>query len=68
MTIAKQILNLLGAPFQTPLQQTDIAYRLGANAPTVRRTVQELRRLNQVHNADYAGVYGFPRLKIGPRP
>lgn len=66
MTIAQQILGVLGAVGARPLQQIDIASRIGANQATVRRTVQELTRAGKIHVADYFGHPFAPRFAIVP--
>jgi len=67
-SIPAQVLNLLGAPLQTPLTQSDIAYRTYNNAPSVRRTVQELTRAGKIHVVDYAGYAQTPLFAIGAKP
>lgn len=68
MTIAEQVLFILGAPFQQPLTQVDIAYRIGQNPPSVRRTCQQLQKAGKIHVADFRGLTSTPRLALGPMP
>lgn len=68
MTIADRIVNELSTSNE-PLQQHVIATRIGANAASVRRTVQQLAAAGRIAVVDYAGkdgfgYSGFPRFAV----